>query len=373
MTFISILLPNLQGGGAERVNLDLAHEFSRQGHSVSFVLMQATGEYLPEAEKHFAVHDLGKKRMRQFPFALTRHLRGHRPDALLVAMWPLTTIAAVSARLSGFRGPIVVSEHALLSAQYAEWGRWHHIALRSSLAIGHRCATARVGVSEGVVDDIARLARIPKSAFRAIHNPVVSRPPPSQQMIAATDALWGVQNGGRILSVGRFKPVKNHQLLLHAFKQINDRPDARLMFLGTGQDEKMLRSLASQLGLADRVIFAGFHLDPTPFYMTADLFALSSNYEGFGNVIVEALACGTPVVSTDCPSGPAEILENGRFGTLVPVNDAAALGAAMVASLSSRHDTEALKRRAADFAPKHAAERYLELLTSKPVESSRNA
>lgn len=362
MRDISILLPDLRGGGAERINIDLAHEFTRQGHNVSFVLMQARGELLPQAKADFAVHDLGVKRARQVPFALASYLRSHRPDALLVAMWPLTTIAPIAARLSGFSGHIVVSEHAILSAQYAKWGRAHHIALRASMAFGYRFATARVGVSRGVVQDIAKLAHIPKSKFKAIHNPVASRPTPNHQTMTATDALWGVQHGGRILSVGRFKPVKNHPLLLQAFTQFAQSPDARLMFLGTGPDEVALRSMVDQLGIADRVIFAGFHPDPTPFYMTADLFVISSNYEGFGNVIVEALACGIPVVSTDCPSGPAEILENGRFGTLVPVNDAAALAAAMDASLSSQLDAEALKRRAKDFATEHAGERYLELL-----------
>jgi glycosyltransferase involved in cell wall biosynthesis len=110
------------------------------------------------------------------------------------------------------------------------------------------------------------------------------------------------------------------------------------------------------------VILAGFHPDPTPFYKTADLFVLSSDYEGFGNVIVEALACGTPVVSTDCPSGPGEILDGGRYGRLVPAGDAEALAGAIEAALSETHDRDTLTRRAADFAPARAAEQYLGLL-----------
>ena len=132
---------------------------------------------------------------------------------------------------------------------------------------------------------------------------------------------------GYSLSDG-FKHQKNHALLLRAFALL-ERPDARLMLLGNGELEPDLRRLAAELGIADRVIFAGFHPDPTPFYRTADLFVLSSDYEGFGNVIVEALACGTPVVSTDCPSGPAEILADGEFGALVPVGDAQALARAI--------------------------------------------
>lgn len=359
---IAILLPDLGGGGAERVNLDLAHEFARRGYSVSFVLMQATGEYFLEAQTHFTVHDLGVARARQMPFALARYLRERRPDALLVAMWPLTTIVPVATRLSGFRGRVVVSEHNTLSVQYKNLGPAHHIALRASMALGYRFADALVGVSEGVVQDIAKLANMREDIFSTIHNPVAPRPTPSQNTLAAIDKLWGVRKGRRILTVGSFKAQKNHPLLLQAFAKFAQSSDARLMFLGTGAAEAVLRSMVDQLGLADRVIFAGFNPDPTPFYMTADLFTLSSDYEGFGNVIVEALACGIPVVSTDCPSGPAEILENGRFGILVPVNDASALAAAMSTSLSSQHDTEALKRRAADFAPEHAAKRYLELL-----------
>jgi glycosyltransferase involved in cell wall biosynthesis len=112
------------------------------------------------------------------------------------------------------------------------------------------------------------------------------------------------------------------------------------------------------------VILAGFHTDPTPFYLTADVFALSSDYEGFGNVIVEAMACGTPVVSTDCPSGPAEILENGRWGLLTPVGDAKALAETMNSALNTTWDAEQLRERAADFAPAVAAQKYLNLFES---------
>jgi glycosyltransferase involved in cell wall biosynthesis len=114
--------------------------------------------------------------------------------------------------------------------------------------------------------------------------------------------------------------------------------------------------------VVDRVIIAGFHPDPTPFYKTADLFVLSSDYEGFGNVIVEALACGTPVVSTDCPSGPGEILDSGRYGRLVPVGDAPALAGAMAAALDDTPDRDALIRRSDDFAPDVAARKYLDRL-----------
>jgi glycosyltransferase involved in cell wall biosynthesis len=361
---ISILLPDLRGGGAERVNLDLAHEFARQGHTVEFVLMRAEGELLPEAKAAFSVLDLETSRARQVPLALARYLRKRRPDVLLAAMWPLTVLAPLGRAISGHRCKLLVSEHAILSAQYLPWGRLHRTVLRTSMAIGYRMADARIGVSSGVVDDIARLAKMPTTDFHAIHNPLASRPPPSSQAQASADSLWSVLRGARLLTVGSFKAVKNHTLLLHAFAGMN-RPDARLMFVGTGAGEANLRALAMDLGVANRVIFAGFHPDPTPFYQTADLFVLSSDYEGFGNVIVEALACGLPVVSTDCPSGPAEILEQGNHGRLVPVGDADALTTAMQAALADPGDPVSRKRRADDFAPEIAARRYLELLGTR--------
>lgn len=357
---ISILLPDLRGGGAERVMVDLAREFARQGHQVEFVLMQALGELLPEAQAEFTVHDLSVSRARQLPRALARHLRCHRPDALLAAMWPLTVIAPMM-RLAGYRGRIVVSEHNTLSVQYGSWGAAHRRALRSSMAVGYRLAHARVGVSAGVANDIATLSGLARARFEVIHNPASPRPDPAGHAVVFAESLWPRPSGGRIVTVGSLKAQKNHPLLLHALARVSHL-DACLTIVGAGAAEAELRRLAAELGIAERVVLAGFHPDPTPFYNTADLFVLSSDYEGFGNVIVEALAQGLPVVSTDCPSGPGEILEGGRWGALVPVGDADALAAAIDRALETPHDPAALRRRAADFAPEIAARKYLDLL-----------
>ncbi|SHL76545.1 Glycosyl transferases group 1 [Paracoccus solventivorans] len=208
---------------------------------------------------------------------------------------------------------------------------------------------------------MASLSFMTPSRMTTIHNPVRVLPSPAADALDQADALWGVPPGRRILTVGNLKEVKNHPLLLRSFAQIGDA-QARLMILGQGGNEGKLRALAEELGIIGRVIFAGFHADPAPFYASADLFVLSSDYEGFGNVIVEALSFGLPVVSTDCPSGPAEILDGGRFGRLVPVGDAAALARAMAAALAEPADQVLLKRRAADFSPEIAARSYLSAL-----------
>jgi glycosyltransferase involved in cell wall biosynthesis len=361
MSKISILLPDLRGGGVERIRIVLAHEFARAGYDVEFVLMQARGELLEEARASFSVVDLAVTRARGLPLALARYLRRRRPEALLAAMWPLTVIAPVAARLSGHRCKLLLSEHGMLSAQYSEWGYLHRVLLKTSTAVGYRLSRHRVGVSSGLVRDMAGLSGMRIEDFHVIHNPVPPRPAPTAEATQKVDTLWGTPPGERIVTVGTMKAVKNHPLLLRAFARLN-RPNARLMFVGDGAGRNALLALAQELGVADQVILAGFQADPTPFYQTADLFVLSSDYEGFGNVIVEAMACGTPVVSTDCPSGPGEILAGGKYGRLVPVRDVEAMVSAIAVSLSEPTSKESLKARAADFNPAKAAGAYLNLL-----------
>lgn len=360
MALISLFLPDLRGGGVERIRLVLAREFARLGHVVEFVVMQAKGEFLAEAQSEFTVVDLATPRARNVAPGLARYLRQRRPDVLIAAMWPLTVIAPFAARTAGFRGKVLVSEHAMLSKQYAPRGKLHRLALRVSTSLGYRLASARVGVSHGTCVDMAALSNMALDRFMPIHNPAPPAIQPAPDDLTATHALWAT-DGVRILTVGNLKPAKNHSLLLRAFADLPN-PGARLMLLGNGENEATLRALASNLGIADRVIFAGFHADPSPFYGTADLFVLSSDHEGFGNVIVEALSFGLQVVSTDCPAGPAEILQGGRFGRLVPVRDAPALARAMEEALAAPVDRDALIRRAGDFAPEIVARKYLDLL-----------
>ena len=362
---IAILLPDLRGGGAERVMVDLAREFALLGHTVEFVLMQTRGDFLAEAQRDFSVVDLNVRRVRHLPIAIARYLRKRSPDALIANMWPLTSAAVMGKALSRHGCRLLVVEHSILSRQYAAWGRMHSALLSASIAATYRFADRIAAVSKGAALDTARLARIGSDRVAVLHNPIPPRPMPGAEARAAADALWACPPGCRMLTVGSMKDQKDHGLLLRAFAGM-DRPDLRLMLLGQGGNEAALRALASDLGIASRVIFAGFHPDPAPFYATADLFVLSSYLEGFGNVIVEALSFGLPVVSTDCPSGPAEILQGGRFGRLVPVGDASALARAMDAALAAPVDRDALIRRAADFAPGIAARRYLDLLGLLP-------
>lgn len=359
---VTLALPSLGLGGAEIVNASLAKQFLERGLRVDFVTgWEEPGETdvpVPDGARLIVI---GAQQTRGVLIPFTRYLRRERPDVVIASLWPFSSTCVLAHQLARSRAQMVIWEHNTLSVQYRNLGALHRFILHKSIAYACRQAHLRVAVSCGVADDLTALSGLPRERFAVVHNPVLDRP----GLDAATDAaerVWGGWKGPRIITVGRFKAQKNHALLIRAFKNLLERTDARLLILGGGDLFDATNAQIRSEGLVDKIIAPGPDIDPMPYYRSADLFVLSSDYEGFGNVIVEALACGVPVVSTDCKSGPAEILENGRFGRLVPVGDAAALAEAMLEALGATHDREALKRRAADFEPERIADQYYRLL-----------
>jgi len=359
---VAMILPDLRGGGAERVALDLADEFAARGIGVRFVLMQAEGAFLAEAAARHRIVDLGAGRMRSLLRPLVRHLRADPPDALLAHLWPVTGIAALAARLARMPGRVAVVEHGVLSRAVAPRGALHRLGLGLGVIGAHRLADARIAVSEGVAADLRAIGRGFAPTIEVIPNPVRAPSRSGPLAAPAAAALCCVEGTARILSVGSFKPVKNHALLIRAFARLARRRPAVLTLLGEGALRADLAALARAEGVADRVRMPGFAADPWPFYRSADLFALSSDSEGFANVLVEALAVGLPVVATDCGAGPRAVLGNGRHGRIVPPGDAAALAQAMEAALVAPGPVAPRIAHARSFAPARAATRYLHLL-----------
>jgi glycosyltransferase involved in cell wall biosynthesis len=341
--------------------MTLARQFLRRGFRVDVVTCQDIPEpklAIPATARYVV---LGAKRIRDFVLPFARYLRRERPDAVVVSMWPLTTASLLAHWLARSTSRIVVCERSTISIQYADRGLLHGLMLKETIAASYPLAHARIAVSHGVADDLVALSGIARDRFTVVHNPM-TLPLSFDCDGSAAEAAWEGWRGPRIITVGRLAPEKNHDLLIGAFKQLLTVQDARLMIVGAGQLGEATAATARAEGVAEKVLMPGATLDPTPYYRSADLFVLSSNREGFGNVIVEALACGLPVVSTNCKSGPSEILANGRYGRLVPVNDQIALAHAMAEALSAEHNHLELKRRAADFAPEIIAEQYLRIL-----------
>jgi len=304
---------------------------------------------------------LGVRQTRGVVFPFRDYLQREQPDAVITSMWPFTVATLMAHRLANSRARIATWEHSTISVQYANRGFLHDQLLRKTIAHFYPMAHERVAVSAGVADDLAELSGLPRQSFTVISNPmplVITPKPPAE----VTDRIWDGWKGPRIVTVGRLKAPKNHAFLLRAFKKLLAKLDARLMIVGEGELTEETKALARSEGIADKVFFPGPTIDPLPYYHSADLFVLSSTREGSPTVIIEALACGLPVVSTECRSGPAEILEKGRYGKLTPVGDMDALADAMIESLHAQHDPESLKRRAADFEPHRIADQFFRLL-----------
>ena len=359
---IAILLPDLRGGGAERVAINLANVYVDRGFSVDIVLMSAIGEFMPLVRPEIRFIDLKVKRMRSVLWPLMRYLRGNRPSVLLACMWPLTIIALLARRLAHVKTRVIVAEHTTWSVAEINAFPFQRWLLRATMRMFFPWADGVTAVSRGASVDLALVSGLAPERITTIYNPVVGNTVPTGMGMDGVPERWWQGRHKRVLGVGTLKKIKDYPTLLRAFAILRKSTDARLLILGDGEERSSLERACRDLAIEAYVDMPGFASDPFPFYGHADLHVLSSTGEGFGNVIVEALEQGTPVVSTDCPSGPREILCDGKYGRLVPVGDIDALATAMLATLDETPDREALKARARDFAVDKIADEYVDVL-----------
>jgi len=367
-----IILPNLCGGGAERLHVNLANDWVIRGFDVEFALLRKEGELIQLLDPTISVIGLNVDRIRNAVIPLAVHLRKSQPKVVLAAMWPLTSAMVLAWVLSGRKGKLFLSDHEHLTSSYIGRGRAKPSYLKNLIRFSYPLASGVVAVSRGVKEDLCGLGNLPEHKVRVIYNPAAIGIPSKREAPSANVQLWGAGVGFRILTVGRLAPQKDHATLIKAFALLPEDINAKLVILGEGPLRAELEALVTQLKLDGHVLLPGFMVDPYPWFLSADLFVLSSLWEGFGNVIVEAFECGLPVVSTNCPSGPAEIMADGHFGKLVPVNDPAALAAAIAESLNISHDGAALKRRAQDFSVRKISDEYLAYMFREcPICKSR--
>jgi glycosyltransferase involved in cell wall biosynthesis len=352
---ITIFLQNLRGGGAERVMVTLANELAAQGERPKLLLFSADGVYFDELNPDVPFRSLGIRGRLLRPlgvFGYWLHIRRRRPDIVIVS--------GHSAFLVAFLVRLF-QPHRVLAVIHNTVSRERRLSSLIPRYL-YRYADCIAAVSRGVADDFCRFTGLAEERVRVIYNAVdlervdraMEQPPEHPWM---TDASVPV-----IVAVGRLMQQKRFDLLLRAFDRVRAKRRVRLVLLGEGQHHHDLRRLAEKLGIARDVHFAGFVKNPYSYLRHATMFALSSDYEGFAVVVIEALACRCPVVSTDCPSGPNEILEDGRWGRLVPTGDHAALADAIIATLDAPPDRDALRIRAEAFSAQEYALHFRDLL-----------
>lgn len=369
---VAFLLPSLEGGGAERVYLNIANHFVASGLEVDMVLADRRGPFLERLDDRVRVVALSSRWKPGSVLALARYLRQEPPEILLPAM-DIMNVAALFARtLSRSAVPIVVTSHLHMSMQVTGRRRLKDRVVSWLARALYRKAEAVVAVSEGVAKDLSARTGIPGDVIEVIHNPVDLQAIRSAAE-QAPDHPWAMPGQPEFLvSIGRLVPQKDYPTLLQAFARVNHRGDLRLIILGEGPERPVLEAMAEELGLGRWVSFPGFSENPFSILSQASALVLSSRWEGFGLVLVEALACGCPVITTDCRSGPREILDGGRFGTLVPVGDPDALARAIELRNSRGRDPSQLRKRAEAFRVEAVAEKYLQVLKRAASQARRD-
>lgn len=353
---LTLALTDLAGGGAERLQLGLAPHFAAAGWDVTLLLQRRRGELLAEVPYGIALASLDAERQIAALPGLAAHLRLARPD-ILVTNTEHGALTALAAKVLA-RSPtsIVVVQHSSLRRQVESHGGWRYRVLPTLLRRALPHAAAVVAVSEGVADEFAGIVGLPRGRVTAIPNGVMlsDRKEPCHPWLSDG-------RGPVLLAVGRLVAQKDFATLIRTMARLSAVPAIRLVILGDGPDRVHLVRSIGDLGLHDRVALPGFCTDPGAMLRAADLFLSTSRYEGFGNAIAEALLAGTPVVATDCPFGPAEILDGGRYGRLVPVGDEVALADAIMAALAEKPDKVALRARGAAYSLERCAAAYLAL------------
>ncbi len=363
---VAFFLSSLDGGGAERVILDLAQELRKQGYGVDILLIRKSGAYLQNVPEGISVIELRTRSKRYFRTisaipALIEYLNTVQPLCILSSL-PRNNIAmCVADFFVTASSKVILIEHSNLTEYLKRENGFKVKVLPFLMSLLYRRADHIVGVSKGVVEDIRRVLRLPTKRMTAIYNPINLA---AIQQQAATDVTASPNGASFILGVGRLTKQKNFTLLIEAFSILGkDNDSLHLVLLGEGEERQKLEQQVGNLGLKNRVHMPGFVDNPFAWMKQTRMLVLSSDFEGFGNVLVEAMACGTPVVSTDCPDGPREVLEDGKWGILVPRGDSEALAQAMQKTLENPIDPEVLKERAKDFSPEKIAKHYISLMT----------
>jgi glycosyltransferase involved in cell wall biosynthesis len=365
---VALFVPSLGGGGAEKMVVHIANALVERGYRVDLVLCHDHGELTRLVDGRVRRVDLRSPRVSRSLGALSNYLCRARPPALLSVLDRANIIAVLAKLLTRSSTRIVISQRSNYSRSAENNGSGRSRALAALVRLLYPFADALVGISDGVADDIRKSVRIAPEKVVTIYNPVLPadfRAPPARMGL---HEFFDRRDGPVIIAVGRLSAAKDYETLLKAFAKVRQATDARLIILGEGELRQSLIELAGQLGLSPFVAMPGFVPDPTSWMVQADVFVLSSAWEGFGNVVVEALACGLPVVSTDCESGPGEILEQGKWGRLVPVGNADIMAEALVASLRAARPAEA-SPRANDFTIDSSVDSYARILQLAPSES----
>lgn len=360
---IAVFVPSLVGGGAERVILTLIQEFCDLGIRVDLILAKAQGVFLNQVPDSVRIYDCGTERVLYAVPKLIKYLRTERPKALLSAMEHANVAVGIAKLMSMVQVKLVFSTHTNIEKVIGNAKNFKEKLTKYWIFPFYHYADNIIAVSNGVAVGMARLLHLSKGKIKVIYNPIITKQLLAKAREEVTDIWLCDKTIPVIVAVGRLTAAKDYPTLIKAFSIVKAKVNIRMLILGEGELYKEISELISlQCQFDDSIKLLGFVDNPYSYIRAADLFVISSAWEGFGNVLVESLACGTKVVSTNYESGAAEILENGRWGVLVPVGDAGALANAILSSLNAGLPVGATESVMARFDSINIARQYLEVL-----------
>jgi len=363
---IALLFATSGHSGVDRVVSNLLPDFGRSGVGFDLLRIRDHGPYLENLPENFRDLRLRAAHRNTVLPSLVHYLRRERPDALLTASHRLNRAALQARALANRPSRIVIRMGMTLTGQVEALGVRRGARLLRSMRRWYPRADAVIAPSRGLGVELCRDAGVRPEQLHVIENPIVTPSLDEQASASLLDDWFAADAPPVILGAGSLEPRKDFPTLLRAFARVREAAHCRLMILGEGRERHRLQTLAGELGIGDDFRMPGHAQNPYRFMSRAAVFVLCSRREGSGAVLVEALACGTPAISTDCPVGPAEILQGGRVGPLVPVGDPESLARAISATLYRRPEAEGLRAAAEPFRAERAAARYLAALGLQP-------
>ncbi len=361
---ILFVICSLVEGGAERVITNIITHLDKEKYEISLALFEKKGPYFSQIPDYVKVYDLRKKSRYSFfkiIFNLSKLFRRVRPNTVVNFLCYTNIVAIMAKFISGCRFNLLISIRNYLSLAGLD-ARLRRVRcfLYKSL---FNYADYIIAPSEAIKTDLEKTFNIIQRKIKIIYNPIDLNKIMRLKGEEVKDLR--IKEESFLLTIGRLTKQKGYPYLLRAYSKIYKEIDEKLLILGTGEDEEKLRSLVNELRIQERVLFLGFQKNPYKFMNIASIFVLSSLWEGFPNVLLEAMACGIPVISTDCYSGPREIITNGKNGILVPPADERRLAEAMLTLLRDKNLRKKLseegRKRAEDFRIEKILPQYEEL------------
>lgn len=361
---IAVLLAQLRGAGIQRMRFNIIRCLLRRGYQVDLVVGAAKGELVDEVPPGVSLYTLSSKGRLGLPVGLMRYLRERQPSHVMSSYEDLSIMLLLAKKVLRADTFTLLSTHNAISQLVHEGGRLNRLKqrlLRPMMKSLYPSADSLVAVSEGVALELHQYLNLPLSAINVIYNPVIADSFAAQLAAGESDLHYEQDGAPTIGFFGRLHEQKRVDLLIDAFAMLRQKAACRLLLVGEGAERERLELRVAGLGLGGDVHFFGFSESPYALMRRCHVVALPSDYEGLGNVLVEAMACGTQVVSTDCPHGPREILQDGKYGQLVEVGDAEGLCTALMNSINNvfRVDPELLVQRAMEFSADTATDSYL--------------